>query len=223
MSIASALRVLPRRPGSLPTSVWHLARHGVTSFRDQPQTRMQWPVLRPLCLWVLLVVSVATSERRVHPEGDAFCLLTTRRRRGQVMAMAMGMAFAAPIALLVAVLPVVFWLVVLALAVLLFPSCVLKLKTGHLRARLAASAPSGRLVGIHTVTSVQPGHGAQVVEMVVREADSSGWSLVLDAANERLAAYYSQFGFQPCGEGVLMPWGERVIRMVRRPTREEVR
>lgn len=203
--------------------MWHLARLGVTRFRDQPQTRMQWPILRPLCLWVLLVVSVAISERRVHPERDAFCLLTTHSRRGQVMAGAMGMALAMPIALLVAVLPVVFWLVVIALVVLLFPSCVLKLKTGHLRERLASSAPSGRLVGIHTVTSVHPGHGAEVVEMVIREADSSGWSLVLDAANERLAAYYSQFGFQACGEGVLMPWEERVIRMVRRPRAEEGR
>ena len=199
-------------------SIWQLTRLGLQAFRDQPQTRMQWPIFRSLCLRVLLIVSVSTAERRVHPDGDAFCLLTTRSRRGEAVTAFAAAALAAPIILLVAFLPIVFWLVVLALAVLLTPSGILSARTHRYRERLAASAPAGPLVGIHTVTSSVRGHGAELMDMVTREADSSSWTLVLDAANDRLADYYSRFGFQPCGEGVVMPWGERVIRMVRQPS-----
>jgi hypothetical protein len=214
-----------RRPATSETdaqkpSIWHLTQLGLRAFRDQPQTRMQWPILRSLCLQVLLIVSVTTAERRVHPSADAFCLLTTRSRRGELTAALVGAALAVPILLLVAFLPIVFYLVVLALAVLLLPSALLSVRTRRPRRILAASAPGGPLIGVHTVTSSVPGHGAEVMNMVAREADSASWSLVLDAANERLADYYSEFGFQPCGEGVVMPWGERVVRMVRRPNVE---
>ena len=220
MTVARLRRVATPEADASRPSLWQLTRLGLVAFRDQPQTRMQWPILRALCLQVLLIVSIATAERRVHPGGDAFCLLSTRSRRGEVMAALVGAVLSVPIILLVAFLPVLFWLVVLTLAVLLSPSALLSLKTRRLRERLAASAPSGPLIGIHTVTSSFPGHGAELMNQVSEEADLAGWSLVLDAANERLSDYYGRFGFQACGEGVVMPWGERVIRMVRRPSLE---
>jgi hypothetical protein len=58
---------------------------------------------------------------------------------------------------------------------------------------------------------------------VADEADRNGWALVLDAANDRLTAYYRGLGFEPIGPAADMPFGERVTRMVRQPLASRVR
>jgi hypothetical protein len=210
-------RAATEGPASRPTA-WDLSAMAARAFADQPQTRMQWPILRFLCLRVLLLVSVATSERRVHPDLDAFCLLTKPSIRGRVNAAALGVAGALSVITLVVLLPVAFWLVVLALAVLIAPSVALAIRSSRPRGVLAALVPPGPVIGIHTVTSRRPGHGVELMWSVALEADAEGWTLVLDAANDRLARYYQQFGFVSCGEGVTMPWGETVVRMRREPS-----
>jgi hypothetical protein len=75
----------------------------------------------------------------------------------------------------------------------------------------------GRIVEVHIVASEEPGAGRALLEKVVNEADQRGWALTLDAANDRLAAYYGDLGFTPVGGPALMPFGERVTRMVRLP------
>lgn len=222
MSIANLTGTTSTQARAVRVSVWELTTLAVRAFRDQPQSRMQWPILRTLCLRVLLLASLTTSERRVHADGDAFCVLTLSsvrtRLTGAAVGVGCGITIALSLVLLASFSPLLLCCVLLAAAVVLLPSLVLTVRTTGSRDRLTASAPAGPLVGVHTVTSSRPGHGAEVIRMVALEADTNGWSLILDAANDRLADYYRQFGFRPCGEAVHMPWGERVVRMVRRPT-----
>ena len=60
---------------------------------------------------------------------------------------------------------------------------------------------------MHSVASQLPGAGAQLLRGLTQEANDKGWSLVLDASNERLVQYYEQFGFVVRGAGVRMPDG----------------
>jgi hypothetical protein len=41
--------------------------------------------------------------------------------------------------------------------------------------------------------------------------------MTLDAANEKLVRYYTQLGYQALGAPVLMPYGQRVVPMIRHP------
>jgi hypothetical protein len=50
---------------------------------------------------------------------------------------------------------------------------------------------------------------------VNQEADAKGWSLLLDASNEKLAEYYGKFGFCAMGPTVRMPDGSQRVRMWR--------
>ena len=74
----------------------------------------------------------------------------------------------------------------------------------------------GRTVAVHTVASVEPDAGRLLLETVTAEADRTGWTLTLVAANGRLADYYRQFGFEPTGPAVVMPSGEAAVPMGRR-------
>jgi hypothetical protein len=76
-------------------------------------------------------------------------------------------------------------------------------------------AVTGRQVEVHMVASEKPGEGRALLEAVAAEAERNGWALTLDAANDRLADYYRQLGFEPVGPSTQMPYGERVTRMVR--------
>jgi len=73
-------------------------------------------------------------------------------------------------------------------------------------------------VEVHMVASEEPGAGRALLAKVADEADRNGWALVLDAANDRLGAYYRCLGFEPIGPPEDMPFGERVTRMVRQPS-----
>jgi hypothetical protein len=70
---------------------------------------------------------------------------------------------------------------------------------------------------VHTVASIEPGAGRALLETVNAEADAKGWTMTLDAANETLVRYYAKLGYQPLGPPVLMPYGERVLPMIRHP------
>jgi hypothetical protein len=72
-------------------------------------------------------------------------------------------------------------------------------------------------VEVHMVASEEPGAGRALLVEVAHEADRNGWALVLDAANDRLTAYYRDLGFEAIGPAADMPFGERVTRMVRQP------
>ncbi|HUC13964.1 MAG TPA: hypothetical protein VMS00_05880 [Acidimicrobiales bacterium] len=78
-------------------------------------------------------------------------------------------------------------------------------------------------VEVHMVASEEPGAGRALLAEVVDEADRNRWALVLDAANDRLAAYYRGLGFEPIGPPSDMPFGERVTRMARQPSANRVR
>ncbi len=73
------------------------------------------------------------------------------------------------------------------------------------------------------VASEEPGAGRALLAEVADEADRNGWALVLDAANDRLTAYYRDLGFEAIGPAADMPFGERVTRMVRQPLASCVR
>jgi hypothetical protein len=88
------------------------------------------------------------------------------------------------------------------------------------RRRLRRARPPGPLVVVHTVASIEPGAGRALLEKVNAEADAKGWTMTLDAANETLARYYIQLGYQVLGPPVLMPYGERVVPMIRHPRLE---
>ena len=78
-------------------------------------------------------------------------------------------------------------------------------------------------VEVHMVASEEPGAGRALMGEVAAEADRNGWALVLDAANDRLTAYYRDLGFEAIGPAADMPFGERVTRMVRQPLASCVR
>jgi hypothetical protein len=57
-----------------------------------------------------------------------------------------------------------------------------------------------------------------MLESLTAEADLKAWTLFLDTSNEALVRYYEQFGFMPASAPVLLPCGERSVRMLRRPS-----
>jgi len=204
------------RPGPLA-----LSGLAVQAFADQPQSKMQWPLARRFCLLALVMLSILTSDVRVHPDGDAFCLLSRPSIRRDVLAVSMVTGAFAVLAGMVAAAPILFWVVVAAILVLVLPSLRLSVVAHRAHAVLARSSPTRPYVGVHTVTSTCAGHGRQLMADLGREADRKGWTLVLDAANEVLAGYYSDLGYSRLCQPVLMPWGERAVRMSRTPTMEE--
>ncbi|HVA44472.1 MAG TPA: hypothetical protein VNF50_13400 [Acidimicrobiales bacterium] len=206
----------PGRPGWVA-----LSGLAVRAFADQPQSKMQWPVARPFCLRALVLLSILTSDVRVHPDGQAFCLLARPSVRRDVLAVSLMAAAVAALAGMVVAAPILFWVVVVAILVLILPSLRLSLLAHRAHKVLARSSPTRPYVGVHTVTSTCPGHGRQLMADLGREADSKGWTLVLDAANEALAGYYSDLGYMSLSRPVLMPWGERAVRMSRTPTIEQ--
>lgn len=202
----------PGRPGCLA-----LSGLAAQAFADQPQSKMQWPVARRFCLRVLVVLSILTSDVRVHPDGHAFCLLARPSSRRDVRAVILVTGALAALAGMVVAVPILFWVVVAMILVLLLPSLRLSVMAHRAHAVLARSSPTRPYVGVHTVTSTCRGHGRQLMTDLGREADRKGWTLVLDAANEALAGYYSDLGYSRLCEPVLMPWGELAVRMSRTP------
>jgi hypothetical protein len=71
---------------------------------------------------------------------------------------------------------------------------------------------------VHSVASVSPGAGARLLGGLNDQADAKGTVLLLDAANEEVAAkVYRPLGYVVTGEAVQTAWGERRVPMVRYP------
>lgn len=196
---------------------WGLSAVATEAFADQPQSKAQWGVARRPLLRLMLLLSLWVSEVRVHPSGAALCLLSRSSSRGRVRGVALAVAGLITLSWLVVLVPWVFWLVVVMLTVLVLPQLRTSTRARPGRRRLAAAVPAGPYVGVHTVASVVPGAGRELIRTVNAEADARGWVLILDAANESLADYYADLGYLTLTEPVLMPWGEQTVRMMRKP------
>jgi hypothetical protein len=102
-----------------------------------------------------------------------------------------------------------------AIAVLSLPSALKATIELPAQLRLRRAPASGRHVYLHSLASVEPGAGAELMRLVAREADEKGWSLVLDAGNEQLARYYRRFGFVAPRGDAPAPAADRRVRMWR--------
>ena len=199
-----------RRPGAL-----RLAKVEVAAFVDSPMCRAQWPVARRFGLWLNMVVNLFVLERRSAREGAAVCLLG--HMTGPVVIR--GLAFVG--GLLGIGCALVIWqpltgLAFVALGLFLcLPAGRLRRLSGSARDSLARATPPGNWIEVHSVASVSPGAGRQLLEELCAEADAKAWNLYLDAGNLRLVDYYAALGFESVSDAVVMPWGDAVTRMVR--------
>lgn len=201
------------RPG-----IWALATVATAAFQGQPQTRLQWPLARRTCLRFMITLSILLADRRVHPSGRALCLLVRSKNDHAGRAVALALSGLVVLGGLVLLAPWAFWAVAIAAAVLLGPQLLVSLRAHSARGQLAGTDLKGQCVGVHTVSSVLPGAGRQLMQSLNEEADRKGWVLMLDAANEPLAAYYAGLGYVAVSDPVPMPWGESTVRMMRSPT-----
>lgn len=204
----------PPEPG-----IWTLSAVATAAFGDQPQTRLQWPLARRWCLRLMIIVSMLVSERRVHPSGRALCLLVRSKNSGSGRAVALTLLALFALVALVIAAPLAFWAVAAVATVLLGPQLIVAVRAHAARARLARLRLKSPYVGVHTVASLQPGAGRELMQSLNEEADAMGWTLVLDAANGFLAAYYADLGYVALSDPVAMPWGESTVRMMRAPTK----
>ena len=198
------------RPGAL-----RLARVEVTAFGDSPMCRAQWPVARRFGLWLNMAVNLFVLERRSAEDGTAVCLLGRLSPAVVLRGLSLTVGFLFIGAVLVAWAPIsALGFVVLGLFLCL-PTWRLRRLSAPARAVLAQSAPGPDWVEVHSVASVSPGAGRQLLEALCVEADDRAWTLYLDAGNLRLVDYYAALGFEAVSDAAVMPWGEAVTRMVR--------
>lgn len=168
--------------------------------------------------WVraMMLVALATHDRRAHESGQAVCLLKLRRLRmvavlgGLAMAVVLVCGASPPISALLAVTAPA------ALARTAYRAWQSAPKgTG------ALTVPRGRgFVPVRCLASVRRGAGAELMGHLAAEADGRGWVLVVDAASVGLCHYYEQFGFVgQCRTMVAETSGRgsRRARMVRLP------
>lgn len=198
----------------LSVGAWTLAGVATRAFAPRPQFARMRPGPLRLVFWLI----VAVGDRRINPSGTAVCCLSgasTRPRIRGCLAVLVGLAVLAALwATMSVTWPV--WAVLVVAGWLYAPMIRSSVAGRRARRALRQSRPPGRTVMVHTVASIESGAGRLLVEAVTSEADRHGWTLVLDAANARLADYYRQFGFEPTGPAVVMPSGEATVPMVRR-------
>ncbi len=194
-------------------SLWHLAGVQSRAFGGPNSTP-----LRQLPRRTAVLLTLAVYERRTHPSGQAVCLLGLRRGRfwGGVAALALLICAAGALSTYAGAALAV------AVVALLLPRSVGALRALGGRGRLRTLTPPGCCVYVHSVASARPGAGAELLRRLTHEADGKGWSLVLDASNEKLVGYYAKFGFAARGLAVRMPDGSRRVRMWRPPTAVEL-
>jgi hypothetical protein len=157
------------------------------------------------------LMSLIFYERRVHPSGQAVCLLGLRVWR-------FGAAVAALVVLIGCIgafSPYTCIAVAVAVVVSLLPRAVRTGRAFAATARLRTLLPERPYVYVHSMASTLPGAGAELLAELAHEAGDKGWSLVLDASNQKLAAYYGRLGFVAQGEAVKMPGGGSRVRMWR--------
>jgi hypothetical protein len=174
---------------------------------------------RRVRLRTVMFLRLALYERRAHPSGRAVCLLGLRQCRFRAAVGALVLVLCAVGALSVYAGVV---LAAVIIAVLLPGAVGAAQALAQSATRSAAWAPAGPHVYVHSVASTLPGAGAELLRALTREADSKGWSLVLDARNEKLARYYRNLGFVPGGPPAKMPDAGSHMRMWRPPDRLEV-
>jgi len=221
--------------------VWQLSGTAARRFFDSPYARYLLPVPgRGIIVRVMCFSTLAWGGWRANGSGTAVCGLagagSPRRRLAAVAVWVLG----AVTALAVWVGWLALWsdvglIAVPALTFLAFAGLMMllvwramsvgkaKSKLGKLHSTVTAPAHGplpcpARPVEVHMVASEEPGAGRTLLAEVAVEAERNGWVLVLDAANDRLAAYYQGLGFLPIGQPADMPFGERVTRMARQPS-----
>ncbi len=115
-------------------------------------------------------------------------------------------------------MPLLGWVLLALTALVSLPLAVSATRALPARVRLDRIGPHGHRhhVYVHSVASTRPGAGAELMASLAGEADRKGWLLFLDADNEKLASYYSRFGFAR-GGAVTMPNGTVRARMWRLP------
>jgi hypothetical protein len=210
-------RDVTERPATPATaqrhSLWELAGVEIRAFGGREPGSLWWRGVFRAAIMLSLVV----YARRVHPTGQALCLLWLRPWRlvGGIIGLLLVVCAAGALS------PVLGAALIAAIAAILLPGVPAAVKARSASRQLCRLTPPGRHIYVHSVASQLPGAGAQLLRGLVLEADQSGWSLVLDASNEKLARYYEQFGFVPRGPGVQMPDGARHVRMWRPPIRPE--
>lgn len=188
-------------------STWHLAGVQAYAFTSANSRSKR----RQFTLRTTMFFALAVYERRTHPSGRAVCLLGVRHSR--FMACTIGLA------LLVAGAGVFSPFAGTGLAIvmvgLLLPRCVGTVHARSGKRQLGRLTPPGQHVYVHSLASTLPGAGAELLRTVIREADSKGRPVVLDASNEKLAGYYGNLGFCALGPAVRMPDGICHVRMWR--------
>lgn len=199
------------RAGSV--GAWGLAGIATRVFAGRPQFARMRPGPLRLVFWLVLTV----GDRRASTTGTAVCCLSGASLRPKILGCVASLVGLAVLAGLWATMRVTWpvWAVFVVAGWLYAPMVRSSLSGRRARRVLRRSRPSGRTVTVHTVASVEPGAGRRLLGTVAAEADRHGWTLVLDAANERLADYYRQFGFQPTGPAVVTPSGEAAVPMAR--------
>jgi hypothetical protein len=161
-----------------------------------------------------MLIALGAFDRRVHPSGQAVCLLAPRWPR-----LVLSTTGAVVIAGLIgAVLAPLGWALLVLTALVFLPLAVRATMALPAKRRLGRIGPPGRRrhIYVHSVASTRPGAGAELMTLLAGEADQKGWLLVLDAENENLGAYYLRFGFAR-GGAVSMPDGTVRVRMWRQP------
>lgn len=193
---------------------WSLAGVATQAFATRPQFARMRPGPLRLVFWLTLAV----GDRRANSSGTAVCCLSGASPRPKILGVLAALVGLAVLAGLWTTMSVTWpvWAVFVVVGWLYAPMARSSLAGVSARRALRRSRPAGRPVIVHTVASVEPGAGRHLIETVTDEADRKRWTLVLGAANERLADYYRQFGFEPTGPTVVMPSGEAAVPMARR-------
>ena len=225
------------RPGG-GAGVWQLSGTATRRFVNLPYARYVLPVPgRRAIVRVTSFTALAWGGWRANSSGTAVCGLigaSGPRRRPAAVAVWVLAAVATLAGWVgwVALWSAIGLIIVAVLTFLGFAGIMMllgrraarvgraKSKLGKLNLTVAPQtqgACRAHQVEVHMVASEEPGAGRALLASVADEADRNGWALLLDAANDRLAAYYRGLGFLPIGPPADMPFGERVTRMVRQP------
>ena len=226
--------------------MWQLSGTATRRFFNLPYARYMLPVPgRQMIVRVMSFTTLAWGGWLANGPGTAVCGLTGARAPRRRLAAAAVCLVAGVAALAGWVGWVALWaalglIIVPVLTFVGFAGLMLLLawraaRVGKAKSKLGklncnVAPPTHRLkacpthaVEVHMVASEEPGAGRALLAEVADEADRNGWALVLDAANDRLTAYYRDLGFEAIGPAADMPFGERVTRMVRQPLASCVR
>lgn len=197
----------------MASSVWALAGVEAEAFsrRERPCA------LGRLSMRLLMALALLGYERREHASGQAVCLLRARRARS-----ALGLAcLVAGLVLVTGASPVAGLALVVFVGVPMAPLALRAVRSPRrLQVPRSSSGNGTEVVYVHSLASVSPGAGAELLVQLADEADKRGWVLVLDADNPKLTKYYTKFGFQVEGSA---PTGGPLSMRLKRKRRVKTR